>query len=139
MAKTFLLEILTPEKTFFKGNVISVSLESTYGRVGILADHVPMVCSLSVGQIYITDDKGEHIAFHSEGFMDVTRQGVIVLSQACEWPEEIDAKRAQMALDRANERIANQNKIDEFNHSKLALTRAISRIQTREYASRLDK
>lgn len=136
MSKSFLLEILTPEKVFYTGNVLYVSAESINGTVGVLADHARMVCALSVGQLHIKTEDGELIAFHSEGFMDVTKNYVLIMSQACEWPDEIDESRAKVAAQRASERIEHGECIDDIKHGKIALMRAMSRLQTRENAKK---
>ena len=45
MAKTFYLEILTPEKEFFKGEAESVIMPAIDGEYGVQAGHEPVVKS----------------------------------------------------------------------------------------------
>ena len=105
MPKPFHLMVLTPEREFYSGEAVYVSVQSIAGSIGVLADHVPMVSALDVGALIIQpDEHTTRTAFHSEGFIEVRPECVYILSQACEWPEEIDEKRALEAEQRAQER-----------------------------------
>jgi len=131
MAKTFSLSVVTPEREFFSGEVIYVGVQSIAGSLGVMAGHVPMVSALDVGALVIkTDEHTTRTAFHSEGFIEVRPECVYVLSQACEWPEEIDEKRALEAEQRAQERLARERGGDDLGtmgHTKVALMRAMTR------------
>lgn len=135
--KTFPLSILTPERAFYQGEASSITVESIGGRLTVLADHIPMVTALGVGAMLIRDEKGEaRTAFHSEGFMEVAREGVSVLCQACEWPEEIDEARAEQALARARQRLEEKQEKHESHRiaqNKLAIMRAMTRIKVRKH------
>ena len=131
MAKPFNLLVVTPEREFFNGEAIYVSVQSIAGSLGVMAGHVPMVSALDVGALEIqTAEHPTRTAFHSEGFIEVRPECVYILSQACEWPEEIDEKRAREAEERAKERISHPE--EELNlttmaHSRVALMRAMTR------------
>lgn len=129
MAKPFKLMVLTPEREFYNGEAVYVGMDTIAGSIGVLADHVPMVTALTVGTLVIKPDENTiRTAFHSEGFIEVRHDGVLVMAQACEWPEEIDVKRAEEAEKRAEERISNPV-VDEraMTRSKVALMRAMTR------------
>ena len=49
------LEILTPEKKLFSGEVISVQVPGSSGKFQMLNMHAPIVSSLDMGQIKITN------------------------------------------------------------------------------------
>ena len=130
MAKPFNLLVVTPEREFFNGEAIYVSVQSIAGSLGVMAGHVPMVSALDVGALIIQPDENTtRTAFHSEGFIEVRPECVYILSQACEWPEEIDEKRALEADQRAQERLAQERGEDLVTrgHSKVALMRAMTR------------
>jgi len=46
MANHIKLTILTPEKEFYSGEILSLNTEGEDGRFGILANHVPMISPL---------------------------------------------------------------------------------------------
>ena len=49
----FLLEIITPEKQFFKGEAEQIICETESGKLGILKGHQTMVSALEIGEIQI--------------------------------------------------------------------------------------
>ena len=129
MSKTFPLMVLTPEREFYNGQAVYVSVNTIAGSIGVMAGHVPMVSALDVGTLIIEpDETTRRTAFHSEGFIEVRPDGVYILAQACEWPEEIDEKRALEAEQRAAERMAQtEEDLTTMSHSKVALMRAMTR------------
>jgi len=130
MAKLFNLKILTPERLFFDGDVEAVTANAPDGSVMVLADHAPFIMPVSIGNIAIKiDDKWES-SVNSEGFMEVRRDGVMIFVQSCEHPEEIDARRAEEARKRAIENMRQQQSMTEYKQSKIALARAMARLQS---------
>ena len=45
------LEIISPEKTLFKGEVESVLFPGTYGDFQVLNNHAPIVSTLTKGKV----------------------------------------------------------------------------------------
>lgn len=126
---TFELSIMTPERQFFSGQVEALTITGIDGQMTVLAGHAPMVASLAVGEISIKQDGVWREAVNSEGFMEVLQDSVVVFVQACEWPEDIDMRRAEEAKHRAEERIRQRQSIWENKSSKIALARAMVRLR----------
>ena len=126
---TFDLSIMTPEREFFSGQVEALTITGIDGQMTVLAGHAPMVASLAVGEIAINQDGAWREAVNSEGFMEVLQDSVVVFVQACEWPEDIDMRRAEEAKHRAEERIRQRQSIWENKSSKIALARAMVRLR----------
>ena len=131
MPKRFPLSVLTPERTFFNGEAISITVDTIAGQVGVLADHVPMVTALTSGTLVIRQEDKTLVAFHSEGFMEVSAAGTVIFCQTCEWPDEIDVDRATEAQRRAEERLSTASDPSTMAHSSTALKRAIKRIKVK--------
>lgn len=132
MASAFKLTILTPEKEFYTGEVIELITDSTQGRIGILGDHMPLVTPLRPSVTEITTGDGKKLkAFTSSGILEVKDNAVEFLCDACEWPEDIDATRAESARKRAEERIKNEKESIDLKRAELALARAIARISSK--------
>jgi len=129
MAKLFNLKIFTPEREFFDGDVEAVSADSSDGNLMILADHVPFIMPVSIGTIRIKKDGKWEESVNSEGFLEVHREGVLIFVQACEHPDEIDARRAEEAKRRAEEHLRQKQSMSEYKQSKIALARAMTRLQ----------
>lgn len=128
----FLLEIITPEKQFFKGLVETVVCETPSGLIGILKGHQPMVASLNVGEITLTQKGVRRNAFIAEGFMEVRPDEVVIFSQRCEWPEEIDEIKAERHRLRALEHIKHEQGLREHRHNEISLARAMARLKIKK-------
>lgn len=129
MADTFYLEIVTPERKFFSGDLEMLVLKTPEGEIGILKDHMPMVVAVAIGPVRIKKDGDWLEAVLSEGFMEVMQDKVILLVDTAEWPNEIDINRAKAAEERARERLESQLSRVEYMQSQAALQRALSRLK----------
>ena len=96
MAKAFLLEIVTPEKRFYSGDVEIVIAGTLTGEEGFMADHIWGCKLLDEGELWFREagEKEYRIAAISEGFIDV-RGDVLVFTDSAEWPSEIDLAGAE--------------------------------------------
>ena len=54
---SFNLQIISPEKTFFDESIEMVIIPGTEGDIGVLSNHMPLITSLRLGNIYIYKDK----------------------------------------------------------------------------------
>lgn len=122
------LEILTPEKKIYSGEVSSVRIPGIEGHFGVYPGHTPFVSSLRVGEIKIEVDGNEEILAASGGFVEVLPTGVSVLADTCEGASDIDLKRAESARERARERLEEGRKGWDTDRAQIALARAINRI-----------
>lgn len=129
MADTFYLEIVTPERKFFSGDLEMLVLKTPEGEIGILKDHMPMVVAVAIGPVRIKKDGDWLEAVLSEGFMEVMQDKVVLLVDTAEWPNEIDINRAKAAEERARERLESQLSRVEYMQSQAALQRALSRLK----------
>lgn len=76
------LEILTPDKTVFEGEVSSVSVPGTSGSFEILRDHAPIISTLEDGKVII---RGANIAentfFIKGGVVEALNNKIMVLAE----------------------------------------------------------
>ena len=63
--------------------------------------------------------------------MEVRRDEVVIFSQCCEWPEEIDGLRAEESRRRALDRIEHAQNIKEHRHNEISLARAMARLKVK--------
>jgi len=75
-----LLDILTPEKLLFQGEVKSIKLPGTNGEFEILNNHAPLVSSLSKGEVRIVLDDKEQLFNIDGGVVEVMKNKVVVLA-----------------------------------------------------------
>ncbi|MCC6543315.1 MAG: ATP synthase F1 subunit epsilon [Nitrospirae bacterium] len=80
MAKNFKLVIVTPENIIFDGEVSSIVAPGDLGYLGILADHAPIITSLTAGKLEITDSNGsKNTMMINGGFMEVVKNIATIL------------------------------------------------------------
>lgn len=79
--QTMNLEILTPEKKVFSGDVYGVQLPGITGSFEVLEKHASLVSALKSGRLKILKDKNNHLAFFDiqSGFVEVINNNVSVL------------------------------------------------------------
>jgi F-type H+-transporting ATPase subunit epsilon len=74
------LEILTPEKKIFSGEVYGVQLPGIGGMFEILEKHAPIVSALKAGNLKILKDKSTTSVFSIQGgFVEVLKNKATVL------------------------------------------------------------
>ena len=128
--KKFQLEVISPERIFYNGEVEMVELTTTEGDIGIYADHIPLTTIVAPGVMTITESDGVlKEAAVLEGFMEITQEKVTILAQSCEWPEEIDVNRAQEAKARAERRLKSTDANINMARADLALRKSLIRLE----------
>ena len=75
------LEILTPEKKLFSGEVYGVQLPGITGLFEVLDKHAPLVSALKAGRVKVLKDKNNHLANYEiqSGFVEVLNNKTTVL------------------------------------------------------------
>ncbi|HIY05619.1 MAG TPA: ATP synthase F1 subunit epsilon [Candidatus Evtepia faecigallinarum] len=129
MDSVFRLEIITPEKEFFKGETDSLIMPALDGEYGVRAGHEPVVTALEPGTVRYHTQEGWQEVVVSQGFAEVMPDYAILLVSAAERPGEIDKLRAQRARERAEEELRQKQSIQEYHRSKAALARAMARLK----------
>jgi F-type H+-transporting ATPase subunit epsilon len=124
----FSLKIITPEKTFFEGTTTQIIAKTTTGNVGILHGHVPYVANLVSSPLKIEIEGTLKEAALSGGFIKVSGEDVIVVTNAIEWADEIDVARAERSKQNAEERMKRHESQKEFDRAEKKLKRALNRL-----------
>ena len=127
------LEVITPERKVYDEDVDMVVAPATEGYVGILPHHTPLFTTLGPGEFKVKRGGVEEILAVFGGFMDVRSDRVVVLTDAAEHAEEIDASRAQEARERAQQVLAAgpASAADE-QRARAELQRALVRLRVSE-------
>ena len=124
--KTFRLKIIAPERIFYEDDVPFVEFRTTEGEIGVYPGHIPLTSIIAPGvvRIHTTDGEIKEAAL-LEGFSEILPNEVVILAEAVEWPDEINANRAKEAQIRAGRRLQSQD--GDMDRAELALKRAIVR------------
>ncbi len=76
------LEILTPDKKVYEGEIISVQIPGADGSFQILKNHAPLISTLGVGKVKVVEaDKSEKFFEVNQGVVEVLKNKIILLSE----------------------------------------------------------
>ncbi|MFE8698073.1 F0F1 ATP synthase subunit epsilon [Cytobacillus sp. FJAT-53684] len=131
--KTIKVSVVTPDGPVYESDVEMVSTKAESGELGILPGHIPMVAPLQIGAVRLkTQSKTDFVAV-SGGLLEVRPDQVTILAQSAEQADEIDVERAIRARERAEQRLQEQKRENvDFKRAELALQRAVNRITVSE-------
>lgn len=128
--KVISLDIVTPLRQAFSGEVVQLSAPGSEGSFTILHHHADFVSTLRIGEVKLVTKDGQTQKFAiSGGFIEIKANKIILLAETAERAEEIDVERAKASKQRAEERLtAKSTEIDDV-RAKAALMRAINRMK----------
>jgi F-type H+-transporting ATPase subunit epsilon len=145
MPKGIRLDIVTPERLFYEGDVELVIVRTKEGDEGFMARHSWACKLLEVGEIWIQEvgSKTFKVASAAEGFIDVKNEIVIFVDSA-EWPEEIDVARSEEHKAKAEEYLETHKDLigkedEQFQRMRVSLTKAVTRMKVAKGGSRRSK
>ena len=126
----FILNITASSGEFYQGNCENLVLPIGDGVYGVQAGHSPVLVALHMGILHFDADGESRDVLVGDGIAEVTPSYVMVLVDSAERPEDIDKNRAEAARIRAEERLQHKQSMHEYYQSKIALDRAMQRLQT---------
>ena len=115
----FVLNITASSGEFFQGECESLTLPTADGQYGVL----------EMGIMQFTVNGETRNVLVGDGIAEVTPAYVVLLVDSAERPEDIDKNRAEAARIRAEERLQHKQSMHEYYQSKIALNRAMQRLQ----------
>lgn len=127
---TFHLRVLTAEKMFFEGDVDRCIVRTATGDVGILPNHVAYMAPLGIGGLTIYQNGQPKLAAIAQGFIEVNGDETTIIAHTCEWADEIDLNRAELAKQRAEAQLQEKAEQKEFAHAQIKLKKAVNRIRS---------
>jgi F-type H+-transporting ATPase subunit epsilon len=125
---TFLLEVATPEKLVVRNDASEAQIPGAEGMLGIMPGHAPLISEIEAGELSYTMDGKRHLLAIAKGWVEISGNKVRVLVDSCEAPDQIDSKRAEEALKRANERLLSPKQDLDLARALNAAKRAQARL-----------
>ena len=125
------VEIITPSKLFYRGDVDLVIVTTLDGDEGFMAGHCWGCKLLDIGELWIQEageGKEWRVAAISGGFIEI-KDSIIIYTDAAEWAEEIDMERSLREKERAELWLAEneaQADPDDILKAKIAITKALT-------------
>lgn len=105
MPGTFTLEIVTPERQVYSGEVTALQAPGLDGLFGVLHNRAPLVSALGQGPVtFVEADSGatRRLAVRG-GFFEVHRNHAVLLAEQAEFAADIDAAQAQQQENEARQ------------------------------------
>ena len=127
---SFILNITASSGEFYQGSCESMVLPVKDGVYGVQAGHSPVLVAIHMGMLKFTVDGETREILVGDGIAEVTPTFVLLLVASAERPEDIDKNRAEAARIRAEERLQHKQSMHEYYQTKIALDRAMQRLQT---------
>jgi len=119
--KIIKFEIVTPERTVLKQDILQITVPTTSGEITILPDHIPLVSVLQSGVIEVKRaDNIIEIMSVSGGFIEVMKDKVVILADTAERAEELDEKRIEEARTKAEELKKTTKNADDVEFTKIS-------------------
>ena len=127
---SFILNITASSGEFYQGSCESMVLPVKDGVYGVQAGHSPVLVAIHMGMLKFTVDGEIREILVGDGIAEVTPTFVLLLVDSAERPEDIDKNRAEAARICAEERLQHKQSMHEYYQTKIALDRAMQRLQT---------
>lgn len=127
------LEIVTPSKLFYRGEVDLVIVTTLDGDEGFMAGHCWGCKLLDIGELWI-QEKGAgkdewRVAALAGGFIDV-KESIIIYTDAVEWSEDIDMDRVLDEKAKAEDWLTlheDDGDPNDVMRAKIAIAKALTR------------
>jgi F-type H+-transporting ATPase subunit epsilon len=127
------LEIVTPERQAFEGDVDSVVCPGIEGELGVLPHHAPLLTTLGIGELRIRRGGEEEFFAIAGGFLQVRPDKVVVMAETADMASEIDVQRAEEARREAERALQEGfHEPADLARARAALQQALLRIQVAE-------
>jgi F-type H+-transporting ATPase subunit epsilon len=103
----FHLEIVSPEKLVFSGEVEAVAVPGTEGEFTVLKDHANLISSMKPGIVVIDEAPSKKLRlFVPGGFAEVAPSGLTILADQAVPLAEVDAAELDAQLKNFEEEVA---------------------------------
>ena len=140
MSKSFKFKILTPTQTVIDTDGVDEIIARTIdGEVGILPDHIPLITPLDVAPLKYRMNHDMKVAAVLGGMMEVTRDGVTIISDHAALADNIDAVKAEKEKEIAEARLAQKKDKVDIQKAELELNRLLVMLRAVEIARLLKK
>ena len=132
--KTFYLKILSPDREFYSGECLSMTIPLDDGSLGVMADHVPFVAAVVPGEVSFVRPDGERVIVAvSQGMVDIGDNSVKLLCESALRPDEIDEERERREAEAAAEDMKGKQSYKEFMLSQITLARAMNNLRVKRH------
>ena len=137
MPKTFHLKVLTPNASVLDTDVEQIIARTIDGEVGILPEHIPLITPLTTAPFQYWQSGERKVAAVLGGMMEVSKEGVTVISDHAALAEDIDAVVAEKEKELAQARIAQKKDKVDVQKAEMELSRLLVMLEAVEMIKKL--
>jgi F-type H+-transporting ATPase subunit epsilon len=123
------LRIVSADRSLVNEQVDEVEIPGSEGYFGVLPGHTPLLAVLGTGELWYRQGQEKQYLAISFGFAEVQPDGVTILAQIAEKPDEIDLARAEAAKKRAESRLTTATMDMDFERARISLLKSLVRLQ----------
>jgi F-type H+-transporting ATPase subunit epsilon len=77
------IEIITPDKKIFEGDIRSIRVPGKKGSFQVLKDHAPIISTLENGTVFMVDQDGKETKYEiNGGVIEVKANRIILLAES---------------------------------------------------------
>ena len=98
--------VIAPEKVLYDGEADLVVARITDGDIGVMVDHAPVVSTVEVGAVRITENDERYVFATSDGFFKVSENLVQILVEEAVPPDEINVDEAENRVEEAENELS---------------------------------
>ncbi len=105
-AKTLYIELVTPEKRIFSGNVQSVWFPGSLSPFQVLPNHAPIVSSLDAGILKFLDEQNKIVKYAiTGGFVDLHNNKASIMLEKAVSADILKLDAVKLQLEKAKENL----------------------------------
>ena len=124
-------KIATPERVVYEDEIDQITLPTKLGEITILPNHLPLVSSLTPGEVLIKKGNEEIPLAVSGGFIEFANNKLTILADTAERVEELEESKIEEARKKVEELLAKKQDIDDVAYANLAaqMERELARLK----------
>lgn len=130
-AATLKLQIVTPEAIVYSEDVHMVTLPAIEGQIGVYPMHIPLMTQIVPGEIIVRKDGEESFLAVGEGVVQITHDGVAIVTDMAIPAENIDEAKAEEARQRAAARLRDKISDEEVASVNAALAHSLAQLHVK--------
>lgn len=128
----FLVKVITPQAKVRLMTTSILNIVTPDGEMGLLSNHMPIITMIKISKMTTIEDEVRRSYAVSGGVLFFKDNEATLLADAFESEEEIDLDRAIAARERAEQRLSSGNPDLDAKRAQIALAKALNRIRVKE-------
>ena len=137
MPKSIHLKVITPNVIVLDTEVEQIVARSVDGEIGILPDHIPLITPLAVAPFRYWKNGDVNVAAVLGGMMEVSKDGVTIISDHAALAENIDTVIAEKEKEIQEAKLAQKKDKVDVQKAEMELTRLLVMLEAVELVRKL--